>query len=169
MGLFDLIFGGGSKGDDPEEEIERNKAYGDLAAGGEGRVDHNEEKEFSNPRAMKRAEHLGGGLDEVARRAKDMRLDERHMEKTFGKLDRAIEKVGDAKNSHVLQQRQQELRHKMRSGYAKIEQEHEGRIEELKRKGATDRRIREEENKMKKTRDDMSSMYRKAGGSGMLK
>jgi hypothetical protein len=170
MGLFDLIFGTNrSKGDDPEDEIERNKAYGNLYEGGQGRVDHSKEEELSNPHAMKRAERLSGGLDEVARRAKDMQLDENRMERTFGKIGSAIEKVGEAKNSNVMRQRQQDLRHKMRSSYAKIEQEHENRIEELKRKGATDRRIKDEENKMRKTRDDMSSMYRRAGGSGMLK
>jgi len=169
MGLFDLIFGTNrSKGDDPEEEISRNKAYGNLYEGGQGRVDHNKEEEMLNPRAMKRAERLDSGLDEVARRAKDMRLDEKHMEKTFGKVERAIGKVREAKNARVEQLRLQELRHKMRSSYSKIEKEHEDRLVELRAKGATDRHIRAEELKMKRTREDMSSMYRRAGGSGNL-
>ena len=170
MGLFDLFFGANrSKGDDPEEEIKRNKARGNLFAGGEGNVDHNQERETNNPRAMKIADRLSGGLDEVERRTKDMQLDERRMDKISGKLSRAIEKVGDAKNLHDMHDRQVVLRRKMRGSYAKIEQEHEKRIEELKRKGTTERRIREEEFKMKKTREEMSSMYRRAGGSGMLK
>ena len=168
MGLFDLIFGGGSKGDDPEEEIERNKAYGDLASGGEGRVDHRKESEASNPRAMKRADGFGDGLDDVARRVKEMHLDERHMDKALGKVERAIGHVAESKNSRVEQMRLQELRHKMRSSYSKIAKEHEDRLVELRAKGATDRHIRSEELKMKKTREDMSSMYRKAGGSGSL-
>lgn len=174
MGLWDTIFGNRLKGDDPEEEIERNKAYGDLYSGGEGRVDHveNEETAVGNQRAVKNADRLTGGLEEVERRTREMRLGDRgnrHLEKTFGKLDRAIDKVGQAENSRILQQRQEALRHKIRSGYSKIEQEHAQRIEELRRKGATDRHIKEEEHKMKKTREDMSSMYRRAGGSGMLK
>lgn len=169
MGLFDLIFGGRSKGDDPEAEIERNnKAYGDLYVGGQGRTDHEEQNEVANPRAMKRADGFGNNLEDVARRVKNLHLDERHMDKTLGKVERAIGKVGEARNARVEQARLQELRHKMRSSYAKIAKEHEDRLVELRAKGATDRRIREEEMKMRKTREDMSSMYRRAGGSGSL-
>lgn len=168
MGLFDLIFGTNrSKGDDPEEEINRNKARGNLFAGGEGNVDHNKTEE-SNPRAVERAERLSGGLDEVARRAREMGFNERNRNRSLGKVERAIEKVGEAKNSHMERIRLQELRQKMRSSYSTIVKEHEDRLVELRSKGATDRHISAEKLKMKRTREDMSRMYRGAGGSGNL-
>ncbi|MDO8512006.1 MAG: hypothetical protein Q7S57_01935 [bacterium] len=170
MGLFDLIFGGNKgKGDDPEEEINRNKADGDLFVGRKENVGHDQESETSNPRAIKKAERLDTGLDEVARRTRDMRLDSEHMRKIDDKLRGTIESIRNAGSSNIEHQRGAKLRHQMRSSYSKIAKEQEDHIDKMQNNGASERQVKEARRKLENTRRGMSEMYRRAGGSGRLK
>lgn len=174
MGLWDLIFGGGKKVDDIDDEIDRGegKTYGDLYAGGRGTSHHDFNEEDSprtDPRLAGRTNRLSENLEDVERRAKALHIDDRRLEKTVGKIGRGIEKLGNSDNPGSVSVRNAALRKKIRSGYEKLEGEHEKRLEKLREDGASERRLKEEQLKMKRLRDDMSSMYRRSGGSGMLK
>jgi len=68
-----------------------------------------------------------------------------------------------------MSQRNAKLRTGLKKSYNKIKQENDRRLEKLRHDGATEGHIRREELKLDKIRKDMSSMYRRSGGSGTLK
>jgi len=166
MGLMDLIFGRRkASGDGIDGEINRqNKAYGDSR-------EQDAEKRGqtpTDPRMERRTERMNNDLRRVTERARESHLLSDSMRKKLNKVDGAIENAGEA-NPGNRSARNAKVRSKLRGTYDKLQVEHEGYVEELRRKGAPDRQIREAETNMRKIRDEMSSLYGKAGGSGRLK
>jgi len=178
MGFLDFILGRRSSTEDElDAEIERQEktAYGDLYAGGAGRAphvldDHSEELPDKSNRVLDRkTSRMQEDLQQVERRARDLHIYDEKVRKRIGKVESSIGRVHDARNPIIRSQQNSKLRERLRKGYGKIRQENEQRLEKLRQDGASDRRLREEEIKLRKIRDDMSSMYRRSGGSGMLK
>jgi hypothetical protein len=173
MGIFDFLLGRKSSGDALDGEIEKErKTYGDLYSGGAGRVNrdldnsHAEKIEKNNPSLERKVSRLQDDLRGVERRTRDLHIYANPVKKKIGKVESLIGGVRDAGNSHVMSAK---LRTGLKKSYSKIKEENDRHLEKLRHDGATDRHIRDEERKLDKIRKDMSSMYRRSGGSGMLK
>lgn len=174
MGFLDFLLGRrSSSGDELDAEIEKErKTYGNLYSGGAGRVDRDlddsEEREVekSNPNLERNISHLQDDLLGVERRARSLHIYDNKVKRKIGKVENLIGGMSDANNPRTQNAR---LRTGLKKSYRKIKEENDQRLEKLRSGGASDRRIREEERKVDKIRKSMSSMYRRSGGSGMLK
>jgi hypothetical protein len=179
MGFLDFILGRRSSGDDIGGEIEREerKTYGDLYSGGAGRANREidedspeEEIERDDPKLDRKVSRLGDDLRNIERRARDLHVyNDPQVRKKIGKVESSIGGMSDAGNSRSMSTQNAKLRLGLRKGYSEIKRESEQRLEKLRRDGASERHIREEEHKLGKIRGEMSSMFRRSGGSGMLK
>jgi len=176
MGILDFLLGRRSSGDDIDDGIEKErKVYGNLYSGGAGRIDRktsdpSEEIVEKNDRNFDRKiSHLQDDLHDVERRARDLHAYDDQVRKKMGKLESSIGGVRDASSPLIMSQRNAKLRTGLKKSYNKIKQENDRRLEKLRHDGATEGHIRREELKLDKIRKDMSSMYRRSGGSGTLK
>jgi len=173
------MFGGFRKPPEENEASgfgEEKKAYGNLYVGGRGRTEHEaedvvEEEKPTRAELIKNRDLRGMNEDlrTVERRARDLNIFDEKVRKRVGKLEKDFGKIEKTSDPRLLSQAREKTRRDLRKGYAKTESAFKKRIETMKKHGATDRHIREEELKLKKIHEDMSSMYRRSGGSGMLK
>lgn len=169
---MDLFFGRrGASNEDIDAEIARqNQSAGYLDSGREEAIRREEEAANKvDPRLQHRVDRTTADLDRVAERARASHFDPRHTDKFFKKIERGVNKVGVAENPSVRRMRDADLRHKIRRSYDKLQAENENRLEKMRRKGATDRQLREADTEMRKMREGMEKIYRDAHGSGRLK
>lgn len=180
MGFWDFMFGGFRKSSAEEtyEEPQERKAYGDLFVGGQGRVDHEIEKQRTGETEKKSSSDLSRERDvrrmnedlhAVERRARDMHIFDHDVKKKVGKLERDFGKIRESNSPVSASRMREKTRRDIRKSYAKTQAAHEKHLDELREQGASERRLSEESTKFKRIREDMSSMYRRSGGSGMLK
>lgn len=176
MGILDFLLGRKSSSNELDEGVEKErKVYGNLYSGGAGRVNHDlqnlpEEKiEKNNPNLERRVSRLQDDLHNVERRARDLHVYNNPVRKKIGKVESFIGGVSSADNPQAMSVRNAKLRMGIKKSYGKIKEEHDRYLEKLHNDGVSDSRIREKELKLDKIRKSMSSMYRRSGGSGILK